>query len=158
MRRGLIALAALASQACAHAAPTPSSCPAPAQAITDVAQTMRDMYAALKSDDVNAFRTVTTKDFLAYDVGQRFDGDALINLIKDRHAEGVVFEWRVNDPKVEVDCDTALVTYVNTGSVTRVGARRDVSWLESATLRHDGQRWRIRFFHSTQVPPAARPQ
>lgn len=157
MQRGLIALAALALPACTHAMPpsAPASCPAPAQATADAAQTMRDMYASLQADDVNAFRAVTMKDFFAYDVGQRFDGDALINLIKQRHAEGVVFVWRVNDPMVEVACDSALVTYVNTGSVTRTGTKRDVTWLESATLKHDGQRWRIRFFHSTQAPAAA---
>lgn len=113
---------------------------------------MRDMYAALMIDDLNAWHAVTTKDFFAYDVGRRFDGDALMNLIKERHAQGVIFEWTVNDPKVEVDCNVALVTYVNTGSVTQAGSKRPRSWLESATLRHDGERWRIRFFHSTSVP------
>jgi len=158
MRRTLIALAAITASACTHAAPgsAPRSCPAPAQTATDAAQTMRDMYAALMVDDLTAFRAVTTPDFFSYDVGERFDGDALALLIKQRHAEGVVFAWNVNDPKVEVACDTALVTYVNTGSVTRAGVKSDRTWLESATLNHDGQRWRIRFFHSTSVPP--RPQ
>lgn len=157
MKRVTMALAALATatlSACAHA-PSPGSCPAPDRAVTDAAQTMRDMYAALMTDDLTAFQAATTKDFFAYDVGERFEGDALINLIKDQHAKGVVFEWNVNDPKVEVACDMALVTYVNTGSSTRDGAKGEVSWLESATLRHDGQRWRIRFFHSTRVPPPA---
>lgn len=126
--------------------------------MTDVAQTMRDMYAALMIDDLTAFRAATTEDFFSYDVGERFDGDALAVLIKTRHQEGVVFEWNVNDPKVEVACDMALVTYVNTGSATRAGVKRDLSWLESATLKHDGQRWRIRFFHSTRVPDPVRPQ
>jgi ketosteroid isomerase-like protein len=153
MLRALIALAALALPACTHATPTPASASCPANATAEVAQTMRDMYAALKTDDLNAWHAVTTQDFFAYDVGQRFDGDALLALIKDRHAQGVVFEWTVNDPKVEVDCNVALVTYVNTGSVTQAGAKRPRLWLESATLKHDGQRWRIRFFHSTSVPP-----
>lgn len=155
MQRAILGLAALVLPACTHAIPTstPTSCPAPAQAVADVGQTMRDMYAALMTDDLYAFHAVTTKDFFAYDVGQRFDGDALIDLIKERHAQGVVFDWNVNDPKVEVDCNVALVTYVNTGSVTQAGAKRPRSWLESATLRHDGARWRIRFFHSTSVPP-----
>jgi len=154
MLRALIAVTVLAIPACTHAAPTtaPASCPAPATAAAEVGQTMRDMYAALMIDDLNAWRTVTTKDFFAYDVGQRFDGDALMELIKQRHAEGVVFEWTVNDPKVEVDCNVALVTYVNTGSTTQAGVKRPRTWLESATLRHDGERWRIRFFHSTSVP------
>ena len=144
MLRALMALAALALPACTHATPPPASAACPANATAEVAQTMRDMYAALMTDDLNAWHAVTTPDYFAYDVGQRFDGDALLVLVKDRHAEGVVFEWNVNDPKVEVDCNVALVTYVNTGSVTQAGAKRPRSWLESATLKHDGQRWRIR--------------
>ena len=161
MQRAKIALAALAIAtlpACAHSAPTPASCPAPGKAMVDAAQTMRDMYAALQTDDLAAFRAATTQDFFAYDVGERFDGDALLNLIKRRHAEGVVFEWNVNDPKVEVTCDMALVTYVNTGSATQAGVKRELSWLESATLKHDGQRWRIRFFHSTRVAAPVPPK
>ena len=163
MQRITIALAAvatLAASACTHApsASAPTSCPAPAKAMADAAQTMRDMYAALQADDLNLFRAATTQDFFAYDVGQRFDGDALLNLIKQRHAEGVIFEWNVNDPVVEVSCGTALITYVNTGSATRAGTRRQLSWLESATMKHDGQRWRISFFHSTRVPDPAPPQ
>lgn len=153
----LAALATLAASACTHApsASAPASCPAPAKAMADVSQTMRDMYAALQTDDLAAWRGVTTPDFFSYDVGQRFDGDALLNLIKQRHAEGVVFEWAVNDPQVEVTCDMALVTYVNTGSATQAGVKRELSWLESATLKHDGQRWRIRFFHSTRAAAPA---
>lgn len=160
MQRALLTLAVLVFPACTHALSTsaPASCLAPANATTEVGQTMRDMYAALMTDDLNAFHAVTTQDFFAYDAGQRFDGDALIDLIKDRHAQGVVFEWNVNDPSVEVACDTALVTYVNTGSITQAGAKLPRSWLESATLKHDGARWRIRFFHSTSVPAPARPQ
>ena len=153
MLRTLIALAALALPACMHTTPAPASAACPANAPAEVAQTMRDMYAALMTDDLNAWRAVTTQDFFAYDVGQRFDSDALLDLIKVRHHEGFVFEWNVNDPKVEVDCNVALVTYVNTGSVTQAGAKRLRTWLESATLRHDGRRWRVRFFHSTSVPP-----
>ncbi|MDP3738543.1 MAG: nuclear transport factor 2 family protein [Hyphomonadaceae bacterium] len=155
MQRAMIAFAALAMaglSACAHVAPTPASCPAPDKASTDAAQAMRDMYTALKADDLKGFRAVTTSDFFAFDVGKRFDGDALMNLVKAAHNRGAVYEWQVNDPKVDVACDMALVTYINNGSMTEAGATRPLSWLESATLRYDGQRWRIRFFHSTRIP------
>ena len=162
MKRVTMALAAFAMatvSACAHAAPAPAACPAPDKAITEVGQTMRDMYAALTKDDLGAWRAAITKDFFSFDGGKRFDGDALFDLIKTNHAKGTVYVWTVNDPKVDVACDMALVTYANTGSVTfSATATRSVSWLESATLRHDGQRWRISFFHSTRVPDPSPPQ
>ena len=111
------------------------------------------MYAALTKDDLDGWRAAITKDFFSYDGGKRFHGDALFDLIKTNHGKGTVYVWTVNTPKVDVACDMALVTYVNTGSVTSSSAAmRSVSWLESATLRHDGQRWRISFFHSSVVP------
>jgi hypothetical protein len=48
--------------------------------------------------------------------------------------------------------DLAWITYVNRGSVGDAAGVTPVTWLESAVLRHDGRRWRIRFFHSTRVP------
>ncbi|MDP3493252.1 MAG: nuclear transport factor 2 family protein [Hyphomonadaceae bacterium] len=164
MQRTKIALAALATaalSACAHgaAAPAPVSCPAPDSAITEVAQVMRDMYTALTKDDLDGWHAAITKDFFSFDVGKRFDGDALFDVIKTNHAKGTVYVWTVNDPRIDVACDMALITYVNTGSVTpSAGATRNVSWLESATMKHDGQRWRISFFHSTSVPEPVRPQ
>lgn len=152
IRIACAALAITALSACAHAPPAPASCPAPDKSIADVAQAMHDMYAALKADDLQGFHAVTTRDFFAFDVGRRFDGDALMDLVKAAHDRGAVYEWHVNDPKVEVACDMALVTYINTGSLAEAGATRSLSWLESATLRHDSQRWRIRFFHSTRIP------
>jgi len=162
MKRVMMALAAFAAaivSACAHVAPVPAACPAPDKAIAEVGQTMRDMYAALTKDDLGAWRAVITKDFFSFDGGKRFDRDALFDLIKTNHAKGTVYVWTVNIPKVDLACDMALVTYVNTGSVTSSSAAmRSVSWLESATLRHDGQRWRISFFHSTRVPDPPPPQ
>lgn len=155
MKRAMIALAAAALSACAHTSPASVSaaCPAPDKANAEVAQVMRNMYAALTTDDLAGWHGAITKDFFSFDGGKRFDGDALFDLIKTNHGKGTVYVWTVNDPKVDVMCDMALVTYVNTGSVTSpAAAPRNVSWLESATLRHDGQRWRISFFHSTVAP------
>lgn len=154
-RTAFAALTILGLSACTHAPSTPASCPSPTAATTEVAQTMRDMYAALASDDLAGWHAATTKDFFSFDVGKRFDGDALFNVIKEQHAAGAVYEWKVNDPMVEATCNTALITYIATGSRTQAGVTRQLSWLESATLVHDGQRWRIRFFHSTRVPDPA---
>jgi hypothetical protein len=158
MQRATAAFAALTIaglSACAHTPPGPASCPSSEAAAIEVTQAMRAMYAALASDDLAGWHAVTTKDYFAFDVGKRFDGDALFNVIKEQHAAGAVYEWKVNDPKVETACNTALVTYVATGSRTQAGITRQLSWLESATLVHDGQRWRIRFFHSTRIPDPA---
>lgn len=151
-RFAIAALAIAGITACSHAASPSASCPVPGAAVAEVAATMREMYAALKADDAQAFNAATTGDFFAFEVGKRLDSASLLTTIKAAHDRGAVYEWTVVDPKIEVECNMALVTYVNDGSLTEAGAKRPLSWMESATLVHDGQRWRIRFLHSTRVP------
>lgn len=124
----------------------------PASDEDQVVEAMRTLYVAATNDDLALFHTVAAPDFYAFDVGKRFDGDALMELIKNLHAAGSVYVWRVAEPEVHVHADTALITYVNRGSVQDASGRRDVTWLESAFLRKDEGRWRIQFLHSTRVP------
>jgi ketosteroid isomerase-like protein len=119
-----------------------------------VAQTLRDMYAALSADDMAKFKSIVTDDFYAYDIGRRFDGGALAQLVIDGHKAGKHFVWTVNDPDVRINGDTAWIAYVNKGSVGDAEKVTPVTWLESAMLVRDGGRWRIAFFHSTRAQPA----
>jgi ketosteroid isomerase-like protein len=119
-----------------------------------VAETMREMYAALSADDEARLKTIFTPDFYSFDAGKRFDGPALIGLIKDAHKAGKTFVWTVNEPDVRVQCDWAWIAYVNRGSVTDKSTSTPVTWLESAVLRFETGRWRIAFFHSSRAAPA----
>ena len=116
-----------------------------------IAETLREMYAAATADDLGAFKAIVDEGFYAYDLGKRFDGMALMELIQRAHAEGHEFVWTVQDADSHVDGDHAWIAYVNRGSVSDGKVVTAVTWLESATLRHDGARWRIRFFHSTRA-------
>ncbi len=149
-----VSWAAIAAFAAASALPAHAQACAPkAGAEAAIVQTMRDMYESLKADDIDGFHAVTASDFFTFDGGKRFDGDALMALIKAAHDRGAVYDWSVAEPKVEVDCSMALLTYVNIGSLTEKGETRPLTWLESTTMVHDGRRWRIRFFHSTRQQP-----
>jgi len=89
MQRASIPLSAFAMAILA--APVHAACPPQDKAITEVAQTMRDMYTALTKDDLDVWRTAITKDFVSFDGGKRFDGDALFDLIKTNHARGTIY-------------------------------------------------------------------
>lgn len=125
-------------------------------AVTDdqlqVTETVRAMFAAAASEDLDKFRTVIAPNFYAFDAGGRFTGDALMELIKTAHAAGKVYVWTVNEPEVHVDGDVAWITYVNRGSIKDASGTKELSWLESAVLRKEKGSWRIQFFHSTRVP------
>jgi ketosteroid isomerase-like protein len=117
-----------------------------------VVAAIRTMYAAAATDDLARFHSVAAVDFYSFDGGQRFAGDTLMEFIRSRHAQGVVYVWTVTEPVVHVDGDMAWITYVNRGSVTDASGTKNVTWLESAVLARQEGRWRIRFFHSTRVP------
>jgi hypothetical protein len=120
------------------------------------------MYAAAAVDDLARFHTVVAPDFYAFDGGTRYEGDALINMVKSYHEKGVVFVWTVADPHVEATCELAWITYTNRGSIATPGttlgsaqnkpSTQQVTWLESAVLQKQAGAWRIRFFHSTRAP------
>lgn len=135
-----------------------STCTATPEDQTQIVETMRTMYAAATIDDLAKFHTVAAPDFYAFDGGKRYDGDALIQMVKSFHDQGYAFEWSVLDPHIEATCDLAWITYNNRGSITTPGSAQDkpathqVTWLESAVLQKQAGTWRIRFFHSTRVP------
>jgi len=129
-----------------------SACTATAEDQTQVIEAMRTMYAAATVDDLAKFHTVATPDFYAFDGGQRYDGDALMNMVKSYHEKGVVFVWTVADPHLEADCNFAWITYTNRGSMQDKSGTHPTTWLESAMLEKQAGTWRIHFFHSTRVP------
>lgn len=129
----------------------PAAC---ARADTDaVAAIVREMFAALTTDDETRLTQIFTPDFYAFDAGKRFDGMALAELVKSAHATGKTLVWTVNEPDVRIVCDRAWIAYVNRGSVGDAAGSQPVTWQESANLRFEDGRWRIEFFHSNRAAP-----
>jgi hypothetical protein len=58
--------------------------------VDPIAETMREMYEAAAADDFDALRVIFDEGFYAFDLGRRFDGMALPELIKQAHAGGAV--------------------------------------------------------------------
>lgn len=146
----LLATLLLAPAFARAAEPACISTPADQQAVTE---TIRTMYAAASTDDLAKFHSVTTPGFIAFDLGQRFDGDALMTMVKSAHTAGKVIVWSVNQPDVHITCNTAWIAYTNRGSLTDTSGTLPLTWLESAFLQKEAGTWKIVFFHSTSVPP-----
>jgi hypothetical protein len=136
----------------AFSSPASSGCVSIPADRDQVVEAMRTMYAAATTDDLARFHTVAASDFYAFDGGKRYEGDALMNMVKSFHDQGYVFVWTVSDPQVEADCHLAWITYTNRGSIQDTSGTHPTTWLESAALEKKAGAWRIRFFHSTRVP------
>jgi ketosteroid isomerase-like protein len=132
--------------------PAPGAEPsADEQAVTEA---VRAMFGAFAADDAAKFHEVTAPDFYAFDGGERYKGDELIELIKKAHAGGTTFVWTITEPTAHVDGNVAWITYVNHGSIGDSSGPKKMSWLESAVLRKSDGKWRVQFLHSTRVRPA----
>lgn len=118
-------------------AATAGTCVSTSADKTQIAETMRTMYAAASAENLAKFHTIATPDFYAFDGGKRYDGDALMNMVKG-------FTRRA----------THLCGQSPTRTLIRAkaGAPQRITWLESAALEKQKGTWRIRFFHSTRVP------
>ncbi|GAA4725288.1 hypothetical protein GCM10023325_23830 [Sphingomonas lutea] len=147
MKRPLAAiLSATMLAGCAHAVPAP--CPASPRAEAEIERTVQAFYQALRTDDLGAFRRVTTARFYSFDGGDRYDGIALAELIRDARAAGRKFTWSVGPLDTQRQCNVAWTAWQNSGSAGPAGQVKPVTWLESAVLVHDGKAWKIDFFHS----------
>jgi len=159
VRFGLLAIGALmliatGMSGAAHAATDATPCapmPAAQEAVVDV---LRRMYGALQKDDLSSFQAQVTPDYYALDGGVRYTAEGLVSIIRSLHAQGFKFEWTVTETDVHVTCNQAWLSYVNKGSIEEPRkAKTPMEWVESALLEHRDGVWRIRFFHSTPVPP-----
>jgi uncharacterized protein DUF4440 len=119
-----------------------------------VVDALNQFFEAASHDDEGLFKEVLAPNFYAFDNGKRFDGMQLPQLIKAAHGAGKSYVWSVNDAEVHIACDWAWVTYTNRGSVGDASdAGRPMTWLESAVLHYQGQRWHLQFLHSTRAAP-----
>lgn len=120
-----------------------------------VVNTVKTIFAAAEAADLDRFHSVIAPGFYIFDNGKRFDGDAIIELIKKLQAAGNHYEWKVTDPDVHVSGNNAWVAYVNRGSIANASGKQDQQWLESAVLEKQSGIWKILFMQSTRVPQPA---
>jgi hypothetical protein len=120
---------------------------------TQIVNTVSTVFTAARADDLAKFDAVIAPDFYIFDGGARFDGDAIMALIKAQHAAGKRYEWNVTEPDVHISGNTGWIAYVNKGSISDASGTMEQEWLESAFLEKREGVWKIVFMHSTRVPP-----
>jgi hypothetical protein len=129
----------------------PASCPEPEQARAAVEQTIRDFFDALRGEGGASFESLTTRRMYSFDVGARFEGRALADVVTGALEDGVEINWNLGPMDTKVRCDVAWSAWENKGSAGTPPDIQPVRWLESAVLVHEGGRWKIDFFHSQRA-------
>lgn len=150
--RHAFAIAAAAALLLPNAAQAGShACPDPDKARGEVEQTIRDFFTALRGEGEVSFESLTTKGMYSFDVGERFDGRSLADVIIEALGDGVEINWTLGPMDTKVRCDVAWSAWENTGNAGTPPDVQPVAWLESAVLVHEEGRWKIDFFHSQRA-------
>lgn len=153
MRKHVIALGLVAG---ILSAPAQSAAPQKVRPATApeaaVADTMRQLFAALAIDDEAALRGIVTRDFYAFDGGHEMSADDLIRYVKWRHATGTQYTWSITDPRVQIAGNLATITYRNRGSISDASGTVPMTWLEAAILHLNAGQWKVQFIDSTRTP------
>jgi hypothetical protein len=135
---------------CAHADRT--ACAVSPAEVARIDSAIHSFFDALRKEDEDGFRRLTTPSFFSFDGGKRFVGSELFDVVRDAHAGGVQLNWSVGAIETHVGCNMAWAAWKNVGSAGVPPQLEPVTWLESAVLvRQDGY-WKIDFLHSTRAP------
>ena len=121
------------------------------RAEADIDRTVHDFFDALRKDDKAAFQRLTTSSFYSFDVGKRYVGTELVDVVRDAHARGVQLNWSVGPLDTNLGCDVAWSAWENVGSAGVPRDVRPVRWLESAVLIRQNGSWKVDFFHSQRA-------
>ena len=116
-------------------------------------QTLESLFAALEGEDRAAVERLTTADFRAFERGRILDREGFFGLVQQAHRQGLHLQWSVTDERVALDCEVAVMDYVNKGSISGPGSSQEMSWLEVATFRRTPTGWKVNFVESQRVEP-----
>lgn len=148
MKRAAV-LVMLMLTGCAHS--HQRACVASSRSEADIEHTVRAFFDALRNEDKAAFQQLTTSSFYSFDVGKRYAGTELVDVVRDAHARRVQLNWSVGPLDTKLGCDVAWSAWENVGSAGIPPDVKPVRWLESAVLvRQDGN-WKVDFFHSQRA-------
>jgi ketosteroid isomerase-like protein len=116
-----------------------------------VQATIHGLFDRMAADDVTGAARLLAPGFYAFDASKRFEGDALLQLVKKLHQSGVLIRWNLSPIDVHVSGDMAWAAWDNHGSVGPSGAEKPIAWQESAVLKRENGAWRLVFLHSNRV-------
>lgn len=129
----------------------PAQCAPSETAQADVEQAIGDFFDTLRGEGELTFEEVTTPSMYSFDVGERFEGRALADLIIKALDDGVEINWSLGPMDTKVACDVAWSQWENNGSAGTPPEVTPVRWLESAVLVYRDDRWKVDFFHSQRA-------
>jgi len=115
---------------------------------------VQNLFSAISEVNHTKMKNVVTDDFQLLEVGEDWDMDDLIKLVKPSE---YVRKNYFNVIKIKINGDFSWVSYWNKATFTKGESVENVVWLESAVLIKEGNQWKIQMLHSTKIKPEKLP-
>ena len=137
----LAAAITLATTVSVRAAP---ACPVDPLSESQAVQIQTRIFSAIEHEDRAAWNLLVTTDFSAAERGKLYDSAKFFGMIASAHSAGLKLNWAVTGQRFEADCNLAIMSYINHGSVADRGeSPKKVRWLETTAFRNDATGWRV---------------
>ena len=97
-----------------------------------------------------------TKDFVIYEMGEKYDLGSFLNVIKIHFKKGYVStDWSLYDFKVSIDNNTAHISYFNKGKFVFIenGVKKEenILWMESVYMKYEEEKLKLSFLQSDDI-------
>ena len=97
-----------------------------------------------------------TKDFVIYEMGEKYDLGSFLNVIKTHFKKGYVStDWSLYDFKVSIDNNTAHISYFNKGKFVFIenGVKKEenILWMESVYMKYEAEKLKLSFLQSDDI-------
>ena len=120
--------------------------------------TISRFFEGISEINEGKLRGTATSDFILLENGHVWNMDTLVNKTINPKIVGVKRVNKFEFIKTEQDGNTAWVGYYNTADFSLNEKQQTVRWLESAVLRKEKGRWKIKILHSTRIVDKGSPK
>lgn len=109
---------------------------------------LSDYYNAMSKKDLDKMKSLTTPDFVMYDEGVIYNNESAVKAI-----EGIgpfTASFAFDSVKAHLDKTDASAYYLREATFTMQDSTyAPMKFLESATFKKEGDKWKLRFLHSS---------
>ena len=116
-----------------------------------IEMTIARFFDGISEINEGKLRATTTSDFILLENGHLWNMDTLVNKVTNPKIAGVKRINTFEFIKTEQDGNIAWVSYHNTADFSLNEKQQKLRWLESAVLKKEKGRWKIKLLHSTRI-------
>jgi hypothetical protein len=105
-------------------------------------------FEGIAKKDYQKMKDLTTDDFLLFEDGKIFNNDSLINMVGNFKKFTATYAF--DNFRINVDDSVGNMSYFDHGEFTiNDTIHLTFNWLESASFKKIGDKWKLAFLHST---------